>query len=109
MQTKLVTKKNTVRKKIGYEQKIGYEKKLGTKKKISTTNKLGTKNVWDGKKLGVRGRSTPGELDPQSHILGPFRQTSDKYLEGNSMITHLWRTIWVESQQDLVGNKRNVL
>ncbi|KAH3696148.1 hypothetical protein DPMN_083611, partial [Dreissena polymorpha] len=24
----------------------------------------------------------------QSHILGPFRQTSDKYLEGDSMNTH---------------------
>ena len=49
---------------------------------------MGTKKFWYGKKLGVRGRSTTGELDPQSHILGPFRQTSDKYLEGDSMNTH---------------------
>ena len=87
-----------IRKKIGYEKfwvqkKSGFEKvwvrkKFGYEKKIGYKKKLGTKNFRYGKKLGERESSTCGELDPHSHIFGPFRQTSDKFLEGNSMNTH---------------------
>ena len=106
MGTKKLCQKNSVTKKFKYEKNWVRKQKMGIQK-------LGTNKFWYGKKLGVRGRSTPGELDPQSHILGPFLRTSDKYLDkyldGNSMDTYLWRTIWVESKQDLVGKKRNVL
>ena len=74
--------------KIGTEQFLGTNKKLGMKKKLGTKKKMGTKNFRYEKKLGERESSTCGELDPHSHIFGPFRQTSDKFLEGNIMNTH---------------------
>ena len=83
-----------MRKKFGYENKFGTEKNLGTNKKLGMKKKLGAKKNWvrtilgTEKKLGERESSTCGELDPHSHIFGPFRQTSDKFLEGNSMNTH---------------------
>ena len=91
--TKKKSGTKNLRKKFWYENKFVYERIFGNKKN-GTEQKLGTKKNWvrkilgTEKKLGERESSTCGELDPHSHIFGPFRQTSDKFLEGNSMNTH---------------------
>ena len=93
----LVRKKNLVQKfcekNLGMKTNLGTKKYLGTKKLVKKKIWVRTKNwirkiLGTEKKLGERESSTCGELDPHSHIFGPFRQTSDKFLEGNSMNTH---------------------
>ena len=66
-------RKKLCQKKIGYV-KIGYDKKLGTKtflqqNKNWVRKKIRYETILVRTKIGVRGRSSPGELDPKSsHI-----------------------------------------